>query len=220
MTDWPKIYHSDRFHLMPIITPAYPSMCATHNVTLSTRDIILKELARGGDIVNKIFIGQLEWKELFERHSFFTQGYKYYLGVVSSSLSKEAQQIWSGLVESKIRHLVMDLENGEHITLAHPFNKGFERVHTCKNQGEVEAVIAGDLRYQSTDTFTETTDVTNDPKHNAAAQGDADNLVITTGMSNETPEGEGKPMVYTTTYYIGIELVQGNTRAIDRSELH
>merc|ERR1712000_348393 len=29
----PKVYHSDKYHLMPVITPAYPSMCATFNIT-------------------------------------------------------------------------------------------------------------------------------------------------------------------------------------------
>lgn len=32
---------------MPIITPAYPSMCATHNVTQSTKKIIEEEFKRG-----------------------------------------------------------------------------------------------------------------------------------------------------------------------------
>jgi hypothetical protein len=34
------------FHLMPIITPAYPSMCATHNISMSTKAVILRELQR------------------------------------------------------------------------------------------------------------------------------------------------------------------------------
>ena len=31
---------------MPIITPAYPSMCATHNVTKSSQQVILDEVSR------------------------------------------------------------------------------------------------------------------------------------------------------------------------------
>ena len=46
-TIWPKLYPIDRGHLMPIITPAYPSMCATHNVTASTKKIIESEFKRG-----------------------------------------------------------------------------------------------------------------------------------------------------------------------------
>jgi poly(A) polymerase len=32
---------------MPIITPAYPAMCATHNVTASTQMIITEEFKKG-----------------------------------------------------------------------------------------------------------------------------------------------------------------------------
>lgn len=80
----PKIYHGDRYHLMPIITPAYPSMCATHNISVSTKTVILRELQRGGDIVDKIFMKQLKWSDLFARHTFFSQDYKYYLSITSS----------------------------------------------------------------------------------------------------------------------------------------
>ena len=194
---------------MPIITPAYPSMCATHNITMSTKKIITNELERGGDIVDKIFTGQLHWKDLFGRHTFFTKGYKYYLSIIAASRTKDAQLIWSGLVESKVRHLVTELEHDAAIEVAHPFNKGFERVHHCKNEQEIEAVISGDLKYQATNVKTETTDLANDPKHSAAAQGEADNMVMPDGSSEATINGEERHTIYTTTYYVGIELVQG-----------
>ncbi|MCJ1309324.1 polynucleotide adenylyltransferase [Agyrium rufum] len=218
----PKLYRGDRFHLMPIITPAYPSMCATHNITISTKKIIAKELERGNTLVDKIFTGQLQWKDLFGKHNFFTQDYRYYLCIVASSRTKEAQLLWSGLVESKVRHLVSQLEEEAAIEIAHPFNKGFERVHRCKNEAEIEDVIAGDLSYQVTDIKTETTDDTNDPKHNAVAQGDSE--VATTQSNGDLSSGDmqkeeieigtnGEEMhtIYTTTYYIGIELDKGNS---------
>lgn len=34
-------------HRMPVITPAYPSMCSTHNITQSTMTIIKNEMLRG-----------------------------------------------------------------------------------------------------------------------------------------------------------------------------
>ena len=87
----PKIYPGDARHLMPIITPAYPSMCATHNITTSTLTIIKRELSRANDITTQVFNGQKAWKDLFERHTFFSQGYKYYLTITSASRTKEAQ---------------------------------------------------------------------------------------------------------------------------------
>ncbi|MCJ1335654.1 polynucleotide adenylyltransferase [Bachmanniomyces sp. S44760] len=215
----PKIYNGDRFHLMPIITPAYPSMCATHNITMSTKKIITRELMRGGDIVDKIFTGQSRWHDLFAKHTFFTQGYKYYLSIIAASRTKEAQLVWSGLVESKVRHLVTDLEHEATIELAHPFNKGFDRMHVCKDEEQIEAVISGDLQYQAPNTKTETTDSANDAKHKAIAEGDANNMQMPTGNGNTetTVNGEEKHMIYTTTYYIGIELVQGPNKKLDIS---
>ena len=189
---------------MPIITPAYPSMCATHNITMSTKKIITRELERGGNIVDKIFASQLQWKDLFARHSFFTQGYKYYLSIVAASRTKDAQLVWSGLVESKVRLLVTHLENQGSIELAHPFNKGFERVHDCGNEDEIEAVLNGDLQYQAKHTTTETTDSTNDPIRNAAAQGAADCMVPVNNAGSSTNNDAKKHRIFTTTYYVGI----------------
>ena len=194
---------------MPIITPAYPSMCATHNVTVSTKTVIVRELERGGDITDKIFTGQLQWKDLFAKHTFFTDDYKYYLSIIAASRTKDAQHIWSGLVESKVRILVCNLETQGSIEVARPFNKGFDRVHRCKNEGEIEAVISGDLSYQAKDIKTETTDSVKDPKHLAAAEGGADDMKMPNGNGETASPGSETQTIYTTTYYVGIELVQG-----------
>ena len=120
----PQLYSGDKRNIMPIITPAYPSMCATYNISKSGKSIILKELERGNDIVQKIFENKLQWKDLFQRHTFFTADHKYYLNVVVSSSNKEAKKSWSGLVESKVRILVMKLEEqADMIELARPFTK-------------------------------------------------------------------------------------------------
>lgn len=192
---------------MPVITPAYPSMCATHNITTSTRHVILYEMKRGGDICDSIYTGSLGWKDLFKRHSFFTSGYKYYLSVISSSRSKEAQLLWSGLVESKVRLLVGDLGHNELISVAHPFNKGFERVHRCYNEEEYQAVARGDLTYRAKDIKTETTEATNDPKHNAAAEGGAVDVKISND-GDKAANGIENKETHTTTYYIGLQLSQ------------
>ena len=187
-------------------------MCATHNISLSTKAIILRELKRGGDITDKIFTGQLHWKDLFTKHTFFTNDYKYYLSIVTASRTKHAQQVWSGHVESKVRLLVNNLDNQESIQVARPFNKGFDRVHHCKNEEEIQAVISGDLKYQATDVKTETTDIVKDPKHAAAAEGGAEEMKMPNGDSEMSPviyNGIETNNIYTTTYYIGIELRQG-----------
>lgn len=203
----PKVYTGDRFHLMPIITPAYPSMCATHNVTMSTKEIITRELMRGVEITDRIWSGQKDWKSLFAKHTFFTQDFKYYLSINAASKAKDAQHVWSGLVESKVRLLVASLERNDAIRLARPFNKGFERIHECRVEEDIEKVVAGDLSFQAPNSRTETTDIKKDPKHNAAAQGDSEEMTMPT---DDTIVDDNKTVtVYTTTYYIGIELATG-----------
>lgn len=190
---------------MPIITPAYPSMCATHNISMSTKTVLLRELQRGGDIVDKIFAKQLSWNDLFARHSFFTQDYKYYLSITASSKTKEAESVWSGLVESKLRHLVGALDRKPIIAVAHPFPKGFERVHLVTNDQAMEAVKNGSTQYQAVGTKTEMTDETKNAAHEAAARSGVENAEPPELAEQKKPENDGQT-VYTTTYYIGLEL--------------
>ena len=187
-------------------------MCATHNITVSTKTIITRELERGGDVTDKIFTSQLHWKDLFTKHSFFTTDYKYYLSIIAGSRTKDAQHVWSGLVESKVRLLVSNLDNQGSIAVARPFNKGFERVHHCKGEEESDAALSGDLKYQAKDVKTETTDATKDPIHGAVAENGGDEMKMPNGDAESTainPRGEEKLTLYTTTYYVGIELRQG-----------
>jgi poly(A) polymerase len=196
-----QIYKGDSFHIMPIITPAYPSMCATHNITRSTKEIIQRELKRGITVMEKIMLGKAPWKELFMKHTFFTQGYKYYLSIISASTDQDAQRDWSGTVESKVRLLVQNLEGHESIAIAHPYIKGFERTHKCRTDEEVERAKSGSLEYQIKETGIATS---------------ADDHIDDAIMAHDTANGEQKAngdmkitMVYTTTFYVGLELQEG-----------
>jgi len=140
----PKLYPADRSHRMPIITPAYPAMCATHNVTASTQMIITEEFKKGADTVDKVIVGKATWSELFEKHDFFTK-YRYYLQVIASTVNPDVQLKWSGTVESRIRQLVMKLEYVDSLTLAHPFVKGFDQTSYCLSEEELRTVAQGEI---------------------------------------------------------------------------
>ncbi|XP_020709602.2 poly(A) polymerase type 3 [Athalia rosae] len=114
----PRVNVSDRYHLMPIITPAYPQQNSTFNVSTSTKTIMQGEFKSGLAITEKIMNGTATWDKLFEPPNFFG-GYRHYIVLLTSSLTSEDQLEWCGLVESKIRHLIGILERNPHITLAH-----------------------------------------------------------------------------------------------------
>ncbi|KAF9226885.1 Poly(A) polymerase [Gyrodon lividus] len=140
----PKLYPADRSHRMPIITPAYPAMCATHNVTASTQMIVTEEFKKGADIVDRVIVGTASWSELFAKHDFFHK-YRYYLQVVASTDDSDLQIKWAGTVESRIRQLVMKLEYVDSLILAHPFIKGFEQMSHCISSEEVRQVAQGQI---------------------------------------------------------------------------
>ncbi|KAM9435059.1 poly(A) polymerase alpha isoform 2-T2 [Clarias gariepinus] len=114
----PRVTPSDRYHLMPIITPAYPQQNSTYNVSVSTRNVMVEEFKQGLAIMDEVLQNKADWSKLFEAPNFF-QKYKHYIVLLASAPSEKQHLEWVGLVESKIRILVGSLEKNEFITLAH-----------------------------------------------------------------------------------------------------
>lgn len=176
--------YSDKLHLMPVITPAYPSMCATHSVSHSTLAIMKKEFERANAIVTAIPSGTKSWADLFRRHTFFTQDHKYYLSVIaSSSGDKDRFDAFSGKAQSKIRLLAKNIENGNAggIKQLRVYMKGIDRVHRCASDTEIDEVRQGSTKYQ----------------------------VL---AEEESKSGDQKTTVYTSTWYIGLETVPGESK--------
>ncbi|VEU21068.1 DEKNAAC101955 [Brettanomyces naardenensis] len=133
----PRVYIQDRQHKMPIITPAYPSMCATHNIGASTMSIILQEIKRASEIMEDIQSGKKGWNALFQKHDFFYK-YKFYLTVIGGTRGTYEEHLkWSGLIESKLRLLVMKLEQTNGVTLAHPYVKPFMNTYICDDESQL-----------------------------------------------------------------------------------
>lgn len=226
--EWdPQKNFRDKRHLMPVITPAYPVMNATHTITRSTKEVIIRELNRGHEIMEDIYSGKKQWRDLFIKHEFFTSAYQHYIVIVTASKSRDAQQAWAGLVTSRLRFkLVEGIEDSaDKVNLVQPFNKAIERHHKCKTKEEIESVLGGGLDGLVGEATT--TEETADVKQQAAAGGDADvinEMAATNGDAEkqdgtetekeDETKGEKKEETFTgelwtSTFYLGIELLPG-----------
>jgi len=144
----PRQNVSDRFHLMPIITPAYPQQNSTFNVSKSTLEVMKEEFRLSLSICEEIIAGKATWEKLFESPNFFLK-YKHYI-VLEASSATEADQIqWYGHVESKVRHLVGDLER-DALELAHVWPKTYPSLEEGKEKTTcywfIGLVIKGEKR--------------------------------------------------------------------------
>ncbi|OWR49559.1 poly(A) polymerase type 3 [Danaus plexippus] len=138
----PRVNMSDRYHLMPIITPAYPQQNSTFNVSSSTRTVIMEEFRLGLAITDEIMLGKCGWERLFEAANFFSR-YKHFIVLLASSANTLDQLPWCGLVESKIRHLITTLERNQHITIAHVNPECYNSVPLNTNNGHPLALPPG-----------------------------------------------------------------------------
>ena len=128
----PRENSSDRFHLMPIITPSYPQQNSTFNVTNSTKEIMKEEFNHASCIMDAIITGKSPWSALFEPVAFFTK-YRHYIAIIAADVDA-----WVGLVESKIRILVQNLERHRGtIEIAHLYPRSYTRtVPVTGEEGE------------------------------------------------------------------------------------
>ncbi|NXU50685.1 PAPOG polymerase, partial [Turnix velox] len=139
----PRVNPSDRYHVMPIITPAYPQQNSTYNVSTSSRAVMVEEFKHGLAVTNDILQGKSDWSKLFEPLNFF-QKYKHYIVLTASASTEEHHLEWVGLVESKIRVLVANLERNEFITIAHVKPQSFPgNQELCKQSGYVTMWFLG-----------------------------------------------------------------------------
>ncbi|CAL5362619.1 unnamed protein product [Camellia sinensis] len=80
----PRRYPKDKFHLMPIITPAYPCMNSSYNVSSSTLRIMTEEFQRGNEMCE--------------------------IDVTAANIDDLRK--WKGWVESRLRQLTLKREQG------------------------------------------------------------------------------------------------------------
>jgi poly(A) polymerase len=98
---------------MPIITPAFPSMNSTHNVSYSTCLVLLTELEKARRITSSLVDPnrnqKLTWQRLFKKFNFF-KAYTHFLQIWILSKEEDTHEKWSGWAESKMRKFLTWLE--------------------------------------------------------------------------------------------------------------
>lgn len=99
----------DRGHLMPIITPAYPCMNSSYNVSASTLRVMMDQFHFGNKICEEIELSKSQWGFLFEPYLFF-ESYKNYLQVDIVAVDADDLRAWKGWVESRLRQLTLMIE--------------------------------------------------------------------------------------------------------------
>ncbi|KAJ0962781.1 hypothetical protein J5N97_027903 [Dioscorea zingiberensis] len=105
----PRRNPRDRHHQMPIITPAYPCMNSSYNVSSSTLRVMTEEFKRGHEICEAMEINKADWKTLCEPYPFF-EAYKNYLEIDIAAENEDDLRKWKGWVESRLRTLTLKIE--------------------------------------------------------------------------------------------------------------
>ncbi|KAG1334839.1 nuclear poly(A) polymerase 1 [Cocos nucifera] len=98
----PRKNYKDRLHQMPIITPAYPCMNSSYNVSSSTLRVMTEEFQRGQEICEEMESNKADWNKLFEPYPFF-ESYKHYLEIDITAANEDDLRKWKGWVESRLR---------------------------------------------------------------------------------------------------------------------
>ncbi|KAI0221376.1 polynucleotide adenylyltransferase [Massospora cicadina] len=141
----PVLSQTDQGHRMPIITPAFPSMCATHNLTKMNHAIIVCELNRAAKLSHRIMSGADSWDTLIKDPKFFSL-HKHFIQVLACCEDEAEQHEWVGNVESKLRSFAVSLEQVDSLRVIQTNPFSFNSVHHCHNKAEVQSLKDGDMK--------------------------------------------------------------------------
>eukprot|EP00475_Leptophrys_vorax_P042319 TRINITY_DN7983_c0_g1_i1.p1 TRINITY_DN7983_c0_g1~~TRINITY_DN7983_c0_g1_i1.p1 ORF type:complete len:787 (+),score=186.65 TRINITY_DN7983_c0_g1_i1:53-2413(+) len=124
LQQWNQVYSRDIF---PVITPAYPCMNSTYNVSQATKRIMETEFTRGRDfyahIVGKVATSK-EFEKLFKPTEIFLE-HKDFVQVLAWANNEEDYLSWAGWIESKMRFLISYMDSAPGVD-AFPFPNAFK----------------------------------------------------------------------------------------------
>jgi len=145
LSTWnPRENFRDAKHLMPIITPCYPSMNSSYNVGEPQLRRIRDEFWYASKLMDKVYSGKEKWNALFESNGFFDQ-HQNYLQVKIKGSNEGLFLPWFGFCESRLRILIAGLESPATGVQAYPYAKFF---HT-REDGDYVASFFIALRFSN-----------------------------------------------------------------------
>ena len=120
----------DRMHIMPILTPTYPSMNSAYNVGIPQLRRLTLALQSGLQVIQDIEAGKKLWADLFQnnffqRHAIFLQ-----TNIMASNGADFME--WFRFVESRLRLLIAGLDNPHYGVQAEPFCKFYDRMYDSR----------------------------------------------------------------------------------------
>ncbi|KAG8177053.1 hypothetical protein JTE90_024940 [Oedothorax gibbosus] len=188
----PRVNVGDRFHLMPIITPAYPHQNSTFNVSYSTRTILNDSFKAGLTVLDEVLNGKSSWSKLFQPANFFAM-YKHFIVLTATAPTKKEHLEWYGLVESKIRILITHLERHPSIKLAHVHPQTYTPIEPEPDTYQTMWFMG--LEFNKTENVN--VDLTYDIQHfsDSITRQAASNNVYKKGMKIETKHVKKKELV-------------------------
>ena len=125
---------SDLLHTMSLITPVYPAMNSSFNVSAATLAVLRFELRRAAGLVKGLHTKTpphdeaKTWEALLAPSDFFER-YADYIEVRVSAPTAGVQRAWLGWCESRLRLLIRELHSNPHLgagavqLLAHTFHR-------------------------------------------------------------------------------------------------
>lgn len=146
----PRANPAQRSDKMPVITPVYPPICSTYNITVSTLTVMKREFARSSNIIQQLSNSEISPEAAFEAlcapSDFFTRHKNYFLVVLASSSQQELKK-FSGFAIPKIRVFAAKLEIIENISYAYVYPEAHEGEGTMEQSLCLKKLGATDGTY-------------------------------------------------------------------------
>jgi poly(A) polymerase len=119
----------DRMHLMPILTPTYPSMNSAYNVGVPQLRRLVQAFQSAATTLTHIEAGNKTWMDLFQGKQEFFSRHEHFLQVNIMASNGADFLEWFRFVESRLRLLIAGLDNPHYGVQAEPFCQFYDRTY-------------------------------------------------------------------------------------------